>query len=156
MASETSSGRCNALDTVIGETPATLATSISVRLEGALVSLGSVAGFFAMNNSEDAAPVSGATKKAVGEGAKLIKGRLNIHATALYSKGLRVNQTSPTSTSAIRILNAAPVSVGFTQEDDGMTLVPAMNRFGWSWVRQSRSTTESFGLSPMMVVPMMC
>ena len=70
--------------------------------------------------------------------------------------GHRLSQTSATNTSAIRILNAAPVSVGFTQEDDGMTLVPAMNRFGWSWVRQSRSTTESFGLSPMMVVPMMC
>jgi len=42
------------------------------------------------------------------------------------------SQTSATNTSAIRILNAAPVSVGFTQEDDGMTLVPAMNRLEWS------------------------
>lgn len=43
--------------------------------------------------------------------------------------GHRLSQTSATNTSAMRILNAAPVSVGFTHEDDGMTLVPAINRF---------------------------
>jgi hypothetical protein len=36
--------------------------------------------------------------------------------------------TSLTNTSAMRMLNAAPVSVGFTQDDDGITLVPAINR----------------------------
>jgi hypothetical protein len=56
----TSSGRCNALETVIGETPAIFATSINVKLEPLVATvIGAwevgAAGFFAMNCSESEA-----------------------------------------------------------------------------------------------------
>ena len=53
-----------------------------------------------------------------------------------------------------RRLRAAMVSVGLAVVEVGKTDDPRMNRFPWSWLRRSRSTTEVLGSLPIRAVPM--
>src|SRR5262249_14811372 len=57
--------------------------------------------------------------------------------------------------SAARRSKAATVDVGFAVKLVGTTLLPRINKFGWSCARQCLSTTAFFGSLPIMVVPMM-
>ena len=55
---------------------------------------------------------------------------------------------------AVRNDNAARVTVGFDVALVGNTLDPTIQRFGTSCALPQRLTTESFGSSAMMQVPM--